>query len=231
MKTGMLNTANINAEQSADVLIIHGTLIDGTGVPSVQGDLRIRNERIAETGQGLMTLPGEEIIGAQNLMVTPGFIDTHCHTDMYAADYPEACGKIIQGVTTEVCGLCEDSPASIGTGNLEEFCRCWEYQMPGGMEKAEFLLTRSGISLKKYVWGIHIPECMDGKQMKEYCWAYPLRHPVVLGDCLLAETRYGNKLIRVTRVDMAMPGYMESLKKIKKFISRYPIYTKKIITA
>lgn len=120
--------------QNANALILHGTLIDGMGNPLMPGDLRIRDGRITEIGTGIAPLPDEEIIEAQGLMVTPGFIDAHCHTDMYAADCPEACGKIMQGVTTDVCGLCGDSPAPIGTGNLEEFRARREYRLPGGAE-------------------------------------------------------------------------------------------------
>lgn len=124
-----MESSNVQME---NVLIQNGTLIDGTGNLPVQGDLRIRNGKIAEIGRGLMPLPEESVIRAQGLVVSPGFIDTHCHTDMYAADCPEACGKIMQGVTTDVCGLCGDSPAPVGTGHLQEFRSRREYQLPGG---------------------------------------------------------------------------------------------------
>lgn len=114
------------------VLIKGGTLVDGLGNPPVEGDLRIRGGKIAELGPGLSPAPGERLVEARGLVVAPGFIDVHCHTDMYAVDCPGACGKIMQGVTTDVCGLCGDSPAPIGTGHLEEFRLRREYQLPGG---------------------------------------------------------------------------------------------------
>ena len=71
-----------------------------------------------------------EIIDAGDSYVLPGLIDAHCHTDMYAQDCPDAEGKIMQGVTTDVCGLCGDSPAPIGQDNLEEYVKRKEYRLP-----------------------------------------------------------------------------------------------------
>ncbi|MGN0405465.1 MAG: amidohydrolase family protein [Bariatricus sp.] len=112
------------------VLIQNGIIIDGTGKPSYRGDLRIRGKKIAEIGQNLSSCENERVISAEGLCVTPGFIDAHCHTDMYAADCPDACGKIMQGVTTDVAGLCGDSPAPIRSLNLEEYRKRREYQLP-----------------------------------------------------------------------------------------------------
>ncbi|HLR46992.1 MAG TPA: hypothetical protein VK092_07515, partial [Deinococcales bacterium] len=63
------------------LLIRNATIIDGTGAPPVQGDLLIRDGRIEDIGQ----LPGaqaDRVIDAAGLTATPGFIDTHVHTDM-----------------------------------------------------------------------------------------------------------------------------------------------------
>lgn len=116
------------------VLIQGGTVIDGTDHGAVRADVRIADGRIAEIGPGLPPMEGELVLPAEGLAVCPGFIDAHCHTDMYARDVPDACGKVMQGVTTDICGLCGDSPAPIGAGNLDKFRSRREYQLPGGEE-------------------------------------------------------------------------------------------------
>ena len=51
------------------------------------------------------------IIDASNLLVTPGFIDAHSHSDAYLILEPSAPSKISQGITTEINGQCGGSIA------------------------------------------------------------------------------------------------------------------------
>ena len=101
-----------------DILISGGTLVDGTGKPSRKGDLGITGGRIVAMGD-LSGRAAAERVDAAGKVVCPGFIDAHCHTDTLAARFPGAEGKILQGVTTDVCGLCGGSEAPIGSGHLE----------------------------------------------------------------------------------------------------------------
>ena len=114
---------------NTSILIKDGTIIDGSGSPAFHGDIRCRDGKIVEISAGLRPLD-EMVIQAKGLVVAPGFIDAHCHTDMYAAYCPNARGKIMQGVTTDICGLCGDSPAPVGSGNLKAFQENREYQLP-----------------------------------------------------------------------------------------------------
>lgn len=113
------------------ILVKNGIVIDGTGKPGHRADIRIRNGMIERISEELQPAEGEMLLPADRLCVCPGFIDAHCHTDFYAEHLPDACGKALQGVTTDVCGLCGDSAAPIGTGNLEELRRRREYRLPG----------------------------------------------------------------------------------------------------
>jgi N-acyl-D-amino-acid deacylase len=94
-------------------LIIHnGTVVDGTGNPPASGDIAIANGRIAAIG----TLPaatGVPVLDASGLVVAPGFIDIHSHSDFTLLVDPRAVSSIAQGVTLEVVGNCGHGCAPI----------------------------------------------------------------------------------------------------------------------
>src|SRR5690625_1374188 len=104
------------------LLIRNATIIDGTGAPPVQGDLLIRDGRIEDIGQ----LPGaqaDRVIDAAGLTATPGFIDTHVHTDMTLLDEPVHECLLRQGVTTVVMGQDGLSYAPLSRENQALFRR------------------------------------------------------------------------------------------------------------
>src|SRR5437867_755858 len=69
-----------DAPVAADVVIKNATLYDGTGQPPVKGDLAIKGERIVAVGTfAVQGKPAE--IDAAGLVVAPGFIDLHTHSD------------------------------------------------------------------------------------------------------------------------------------------------------
>lgn len=84
-----------------DTLIIGGQLIDGTGSPGIRADLGISGDRVAEIGD-LRSASARRIIDATGLTLSPGFIDTHVHSDgVLLLDGQHAMG-IRQGITTEI---------------------------------------------------------------------------------------------------------------------------------
>jgi len=86
------------------LLIMGARLLDGTGAPSRAGDLLIEDDTIAEVGA--TSLAPDEVMDAGGMVVAPGFIDIHSHGDFSLPVDPDAPGKILQGVTTEVVGNC-----------------------------------------------------------------------------------------------------------------------------
>src|SRR5262245_28153902 len=90
-------------EPSYDLLIRNGRIVDGTGNPWCQGDVAIRGERIVAVGRVPMGSAKREV-DAKGLVVAPGFIDMHSHSDYVLLEDGDAQSKIRQGVTTEVLG-------------------------------------------------------------------------------------------------------------------------------
>ncbi|HPI72106.1 MAG TPA: D-aminoacylase [bacterium] len=92
-----------------DLLIVHGLVYDGLGNEPAVTDIGVRGNRIAAVGD-LSRRSCHQRIDAAGMAVTPGFIDVHTHSDVALLANPNAESKIRQGVTTEICGNCGDSP-------------------------------------------------------------------------------------------------------------------------
>lgn len=92
------------------LLLRGGTVVDGSGAPGVRADVAVEGDRIAAVGPGLGGEAGR-IVDAAGLVVAPGFIDIHSHSDLFYLGCPAAESKLRQGVTTEVVGMCSFSPA------------------------------------------------------------------------------------------------------------------------
>jgi N-acyl-D-amino-acid deacylase len=98
----------------ADVVLVGGTLHDGTGAPGRVGDLAIKGDRIVAVG-AFHTAGKVRQIDARGLVVAPGFIDLHTHSD-YPLQNKATRGSLsylYQGVTTQVTGNCGFGPADV----------------------------------------------------------------------------------------------------------------------
>lgn len=99
-----------------DVLLINGTLVDGTGQPPRLGSVAIRGDKIVAVG---VFEPGARVgrtIDCAGCLVTPGFIDLHTHSDAQVVDplLRASVNYVIQGCTTQVTGNCGGGPVDVG---------------------------------------------------------------------------------------------------------------------
>ena len=97
-------------------LIKNGTIIDGKGTLAFVGDVLVEDDRIVEVIpagelQDFKTSEPQNLIDASGLIVSPGFIDAHTHSDAYLVIEPDAPSKVTQGITTEINGQCGGSVA------------------------------------------------------------------------------------------------------------------------
>ncbi|SHI73883.1 N-acyl-D-amino-acid deacylase [Clostridium cavendishii DSM 21758] len=86
------------------ILIKNGLIVDGSGNDGYKGDVLIYNERIEKISNEINNENVDKIINADGLVIAPGFIDTHSHSDLKILENPYNETKIRQGITTEVLG-------------------------------------------------------------------------------------------------------------------------------
>ncbi|MCB1022609.1 MAG: D-aminoacylase, partial [Acidobacteria bacterium] len=90
-------------QQRFDILIKGGTVIDGTGDPGYKADVGLLDGRISRIGD-LSLAKADRVIDAKGLVVAPGFVDMHNHSDQTLLDEPKCESMIRQGVTTMALG-------------------------------------------------------------------------------------------------------------------------------
>jgi N-acyl-D-amino-acid deacylase len=100
----LLGCAFLAAQTPAyDLIIRGGQIVDGTGNPWFAGDVGIRGDRIAAVGR-LSGATAKREINARGLVVAPGFIDLHTHSDLPLIEDGNAESKVREGVTIDVIG-------------------------------------------------------------------------------------------------------------------------------
>jgi N-acyl-D-amino-acid deacylase len=106
-----------------DVIILGGTIQDGTGKPGFMGDVAVKGDRIARIGD-LGGATADTVIDAKGQFVSPGFISVHSHAIRDAVARSE--NMLRQGVTTEIINA-DGGYSGIGgeeiVGQLGEFAK------------------------------------------------------------------------------------------------------------
>jgi N-acyl-D-aspartate/D-glutamate deacylase len=88
-----------------DLIVRHGLLVDGTGLPRRRADVGVRAGRVARIAN-LSGRSAPEEIDAEGAIVAPGIVDAHTHYDPQITFDPYATVSCFHGVTTVLGGNC-----------------------------------------------------------------------------------------------------------------------------
>jgi N-acyl-D-aspartate/D-glutamate deacylase len=121
-----------------DLVIRHGTIIDGSGGAPFEGDVAVKNGRIAAVGG--VNGNGAQEIDARGRLVTPGFVDIHTHYDGQATWEGRLQPSSLHGVTTVVSGNCGVGFAPCREQDQDRLIRLME-----GVEDLPFPVLKAGL--------------------------------------------------------------------------------------
>jgi N-acyl-D-aspartate/D-glutamate deacylase len=144
--------------QDFDILITNGMIVDGSGNNAYEGDIGIIGDTIVEIGD-LAGKTAIKTIDAEELVVSPGFIDihTHCAEALGEVDANVNLNYLIQGTTTVQTG-----PDGEGAFKIAEIKAKWENQ---GIGTNVIPLVGFGVARKK-VMGVE-PRKASSKEIEE----------------------------------------------------------------
>jgi N-acyl-D-aspartate/D-glutamate deacylase len=133
-----------------DLIIRGGTIVDGTGAAKFVGDIAIDDGKI--TAVGAVSGEAKEVMDANGLLVTPGWVDIHTHYDGQATWDPLLSPSCWHGVTTAVMGNC-----GVGFAPVAAHHRDWMIDLMESVEDISADALKAGIN---WEW-ISFPEYLD----------------------------------------------------------------------
>src|SRR5262245_34757916 len=108
--------------KTPDLVLKNGTVIDGAGRMRYEADIAIRRNYILAIDVPGTLVAGEEI-DCSGLIIAPGFIDTHSHSDLRVLIEPQLPMKVRQGITLEVFGQDGVSVAPVRASDQPQVAR------------------------------------------------------------------------------------------------------------
>ena len=108
-----------------DLLVKHGRIVDGSGMPSFFGDVAIKNGKIAAIGK--LGSTATRVIDADGMVIAPGFVDNHCHYDAQVLWDPLCSFSCYHGATTVIIGNCSLALAPVRPGTADRVSEFLSY--------------------------------------------------------------------------------------------------------
>jgi N-acyl-D-aspartate/D-glutamate deacylase len=140
-----------------DLVIKGGVVVDGTGADARTTDIAIDGDVIVEVGSD--TGSARRVIDADGLLVTPGFVDIHCHYDGQATWDARLTPSSWHGVTTVVVGNCGVGFAPVRDADHERLIQLME-----GVEDIPGAVLHEGLEWKWHSF----PEFVDALEGRSF---------------------------------------------------------------
>ena len=116
-----------------DIVINNGRIVDGTGNSAYLSDLAIKEGKITKITK-VISDKATIVIDAKGLVIAPGFIDIHSHSDSNIPINNKLESMITQGITTAAVGQCGSSLAPISDETFDLFKKEVDMWSPPGVE-------------------------------------------------------------------------------------------------
>lgn len=140
-----------------DLVVRGGTVVDGSGGEPIDADVGITNGLITAVGNGLGK--GRQEIDASGMLVTPGFVDVHCHYDGHVTWENRLQPSSWHGVTTSIIGNCGVGFAPCKPDDHDRLIRLMD-----GVEDIPYPVLAEGLP---WTWE-SFPEYLDLLSSREY---------------------------------------------------------------
>lgn len=106
-----------------DLLIRGGLIVDGSGEKPFYGDIAVERDKIVAIGQNLDASKARKVVDATGLVVTPGLIDGHTHSELSILKNRQHPNAVYQGISTVVTGQCGLGFAPMKTEMMDDSLR------------------------------------------------------------------------------------------------------------
>jgi N-acyl-D-amino-acid deacylase len=141
-----------------DLIIRHGTVVDGRGGEPFQADVAIESDLISAVGN-LSEWTATQQIDATGLLVTPGFVDIHTHYDGQVIWEDRLMPSSLHGITTVVVGNCGVGFAPCRASDRERLVKLME-----GIEDIPGIVMTEGLT---WDWE-SFPEYLDAVESRPH---------------------------------------------------------------
>ena len=142
-------------DSPADILLVGGSVLDGTGNEAVAADVAVAGDRIVFVGDpGASGVAAFDTVDVTGLVVTPGFIDMHSHAELDADHGRDARAFLYQGITTVALGM-----DGGGSPEVAERLAAWTTDGIG----VNAFLSVGHNSVRRQVMGMHDRAPTDGE--------------------------------------------------------------------
>jgi len=159
-----------------DVVIANGKVINGTGNPWFKADVAVKDGRIAKIGK-LGDIKAKNMIDAKGLVVSPGFLDLHSHSDISIMINPKAESFIRQGVTLQVFPNCGSGVAPLNDTIKDEMRKSRPEFLEAGLDYDWSTFEEYLQRIEKIGTSINVAPLIGFGSVRKYVMGWEMRAP------------------------------------------------------